>query len=146
MGSRVYSCRTLLVARGHLLSSRMPRCNRRHRHNERPASLDLYQTWSPLLKESSKKPYTACRIWNRYTSCLRVVTRAHLNLRIRISPSTTCQGTPTPHHRIILRRRCRSSARRECSRNWTSRRCFTSSITTLGRINSECFPKSWDAV
>ena len=139
MSPRVYSYRTPLVVRGHLLSFRMPRCNRSR--NEQPVSLVLYQIWSPLLKESSRKPCTACRTWTRYTSCLRVVTQAHLNLRIRINPSTMYQGILTPHPRIILRRRCRSSARRECSHNWTSRRCFTFSIITPEHINSEYFPQ-----
>jgi len=134
------SCRTLLEARGHLLLSRMPQCNRRH--NERPASLVQFQTWSPPSKELNRKPCIACRTWTRYTSCLRAVTRVHPNLRIRISPSTTCQGIPTPRRRTILRRRCQFSVRRAYSRNWTSRHCFTSFITTLGRINSISQPRN----
>jgi len=140
MNSRMCSCRTLLVARGHLLSSRIPRCN--HRRNERPLSLVPYQTWSPLSRESSRRPCAACRTWTRYTSCSRVVTRVHLNLRTRISLSTMCQGIPTPHRFTTLKRRCQSSVRRGCSRNWTSRHCFTFSITTPEHINSERFPEN----
>ena len=140
MSLPAYSCRILLGARGHLLLSRMPQCNRRH--NEQPVSLVQFRTWSPLLKELNRKPCIACQTWTRYTSCLRAVTRAHLSLRIRISPSTTCQGIHILHHPTILRRQCRFSVRREYSRNWTLRHCFTSFITTLGRINSKCSPKN----
>ena len=140
MSPRLHSCRALLEARGRPPLSRMLRCN--SNSNERPASLGHYQIWSPLSKGLSRKPCTACQTWTRSTSCLNTVTRAHPNPRIRTSPSTTYQGTPTPHRRIILKRRCRSSVQRECSRNWTLRRCFTSSITTLGRINSKHFPKN----
>ena len=133
----MYSCRTLLEARGPLPSSRMPRCH--PRHNERPAFRVRYRTLFFLLRESNRKLYTVCQTWTRYTSCLRVDTRARLNLRIQINPSTTCQGIHTPHHRIILRRRSLSSVLRECSHNWTLRHCSTFSITILGRINSKYF-------
>lgn len=140
MSSLVYSCRTLPEVRGHLPLSRMPQCNRRH--SELPVSLVQFQTWSHLLRELNRKPYTACRTWTKCTSCLRAVTRVHPNLRTQISPSTTCQGIPTPRRRTIARRRCRSSVLREYSRNWTSRHCFTSFITTLDRINSERSPEN----
>ena len=134
------SCRTPLEAYGHLLSSRMPRCNRRH--NEQQVFLVQYQTWLPLLKELGRKPCTVCRTWTRYTSCSKGVIRVHLSPRIRISPSTMCRGTPIPHHRIILRQRWRSSVLREYSRSWMSRHCSMSSITTLERINSKRFPET----
>jgi hypothetical protein len=136
MGLSMFSCRTPLVARGHPLLSRTPQYNRRH--SEQPLSLVLSQIWSPLSKESSRKLCIVCRTWTRYTSCLRVVTPVHLNLRIRTSPSTTSRGIPIPRHRIILKRHCRFSLPRVCSPNWTSRRCSTSSITTLGHIHSRC--------
>ena len=130
-----HSCRILLVARAHLPLSRMPRCN--HRHNGRPVSLVPFQILSPLSKESNRKLCIACRTSTRFTNYSRVVTRAHPNRRIRISPSTTCQEIHIPRRRTILRDHCRSSLPQDCSRNWMLRHCSTYFITTPERIHSE---------